>query len=65
MTETVWEQSFNIPAIRSSLPKGYELQVIDGVCYRWIDYNKATGEWNNQRSVAILTAWIDVVRKAD
>lgn len=47
MTETVWEQSFSLTATRSRLPAGYTLQVIDGVCYRWIDYNKTTGEWSN------------------
>ena len=61
MTETIWEQSFNIPAIRSSLPKGYELQVIGGELYRWIDYNKVIGEFTTRRDLAILTAWIHAV----
>jgi hypothetical protein len=61
--EIVQQDSFNMPAIRTSLPKGYSLQLIDGEVYRWVNYTSA-GEFTKRKDLAILTAWVDAVREA-
>ncbi len=66
MQKPIWEQSFNILALRNSLPKNYMLQVIDGECYRWVNVaTLSVGIWRKQRSVSILTAWVFAVRDAN
>lgn len=60
--EAVWQESFNILAIRNSLPKGYGLQLIDGEVYRWVNDTSA-GEFTKRKDLAILTAWVHAVRK--
>lgn len=61
--QVVQQDSFNMPAIRNSLPKGYSLQLIDGEMYRWVSYISA-GEFTKRKDLAILTAWVDAVREA-